>query len=96
MAVARIKWFGNSTNNADDLSKNPYMSVDPAPPSQQQDVNSLKTTLLNEDLPLFERYRALFTLRNNGTSHSVIALADGKLGLFYSHCYGHVKECKSF
>ena len=53
------------------------MSVDPAPPSQQQDVNSLKTTLLNEDLPLFERYRALFTLRNNGTSHSVIALADG-------------------
>ena len=38
-------------------SSNPYNSVDPAPPSLEGDPQKLKETLLNESLPLFERYR---------------------------------------
>ena len=45
-----------------------FKSVDPAPPlSEAQlstDIAELQTTLLNTALPLFERYRAMFTLRN--------------------------------
>ena len=54
------------------------MSVDPAPPSQGAGIEDLKTSLLDETLPLFERYRALFSLRNIGSAESVIALAEGK------------------
>lgn len=77
IAIDRIKWLENSKNEIDTLSANPYMSVDPAPPSSTQDVSALRDTLLNETLPLFERYRALFSLRNLGTKDAVLAIADG-------------------
>jgi deoxyhypusine monooxygenase len=59
------------------LSENPYASVDPAPPSQETDVTVLKQMLLDEDLNLFDRYRAMFTLRNLNTPESVLALGEG-------------------
>ncbi|XP_045158721.2 deoxyhypusine hydroxylase-like [Mercenaria mercenaria] len=77
IAIDRIKWLENSEKNTESLSENPYFSVDPAPPSQSDNVESLKQTLLDENLQLFERYRALFSLRNLGTKDSVIALAEG-------------------
>ncbi|KAN0087538.1 Armadillo-type fold [Tylopilus felleus] len=67
-----------------------YTSIDPAPPSSRllsgqpkpEDVTeasilSLKERLLNPELPLFERYRAMFALRNIGTPQAVDALACG-------------------
>ena len=78
LAIARIKWLQNNAKELESLSSNPYMSVDPAPPSQGAGIEDLKTTLLDETLPLFERYRALFSLRNMGSAESVIALAEGK------------------
>ena len=78
LAIARIKWLQNNAKEMESLSSNPYMSVDPAPPSQGAGIEDLKTTLLDETLPLFERYRALFSLRNIGSAESVIALAEGK------------------
>lgn len=78
IAIDRIKWLQNSQKNSESLSTNPYFSVDPAPPSASQDIGTLKQTLLDEKLPLFERYRALFSLRNMGTKDAVIALAEGK------------------
>jgi len=40
-------------------------------------VPSLRATLLDTQIPLFERYRAMFALRNIGTPEAVDALADG-------------------
>ncbi|RUS84745.1 hypothetical protein EGW08_007487 [Elysia chlorotica] len=59
------------------LPANPYKSVDPAPPARVAAVKDLEATLLDENLPLFQRYRAMFTLRNLSTTESVLALAEG-------------------
>ncbi len=54
------------------------MSVDPAPPSAEDDINKLRETLIDENVPLFERYRAMFTLRNIGGKEAVLAIAQGE------------------
>lgn len=73
LAIERIKWLQNSKDK-ERLSENPYNSVDPAPPATETDVPTLKTTLLNENAPLFQRYRAMFSLRNLRTKEAVQAL----------------------
>lgn len=78
LAVQRIEWLKEqSLQESESLSTNPYKSVDPAPPSIVQDTWMLKNTLLDESRPLFERYRAMFSLRNEGDEKSVLALAEG-------------------
>lgn len=52
--------------------------MDPAPPCGEKDVTALRASLLNEAAPLFDRYRAMFALRNHGSKESVEALAEGK------------------
>lgn len=64
-----------------------YTSVDPAPPASgllsgraklgTASVEELRDKLLNQQLPLFERYRAMFALRNIGNLAAVDALAAG-------------------
>ena len=67
-----------------------YTSVDPAPPTSgllkgkpapedlsRDTIESLRITLTDPVLPLFERYRAMFALRNIGTDEAVDALASG-------------------
>jgi len=56
---------------------NVYGSVDPAPASKEQNVDKLKTDLLNTDLSLFERYKSMFALRNIGDEASIKALGAG-------------------
>ncbi|XP_067662890.1 deoxyhypusine hydroxylase-like [Haliotis asinina] len=75
LAVQRVEWLHSS--KGEKLSKNPYASVDPAPPNAETDVPSLRTVLLDETRPLFDRYRAMFSLRNDGSNQSVLALAEG-------------------
>ncbi|EWM26777.1 deoxyhypusine hydroxylase-like protein [Nannochloropsis gaditana] len=60
------------------LDKSPYMSVDPAP-ADRVDVSTaeLEARLLDTSLPLFARYRAMFSLRNRNTTEAVAALAQG-------------------
>jgi deoxyhypusine monooxygenase len=56
---------------------NPYSTVDPAPPHpahQNKSFEELGDILCNADLPLFERYRAMFSLRNRGGEASVLQL----------------------
>lgn len=44
---------------------NEFQSVDPAPPVEDDiPTSELRERFLNMDLPLFERYRAMFALRN--------------------------------
>jgi deoxyhypusine monooxygenase len=65
-----------------------YTSVDPAPPTSgllagkvgtatESSVEELRSNLLDTQLPLFERYRAMFALRNIGSPMAVDALAAG-------------------
>lgn len=78
LALQRIEWFNEkSSEESKNLSTNPYKSIDPAPPSQTEDTETLKNILLDESCSLFERYRAMFSLRNKGDEDSVLALADG-------------------
>ena len=67
-----------------------YTSIDPAPPTSgllkgkpapedlsRDNIESLRVSLTDPALPLFERYRAMFALRNIGTDQAVDALASG-------------------
>lgn len=73
LAIERIKWV-QTRKTGEHLSENPYHSVDPAPPAAETDVAKLKATLLDENSTLFERYRAMFSLRNVRTKEAVEAL----------------------
>lgn len=79
LAVGRIEWLhgGQAEKEKDQLSVNPYSSVDPAPPSLENNTDVLLDTLIDENISLFERYRAMFALRNKGDSESIEALAKG-------------------
>lgn len=74
LAVARLRWL--QSGQAQEESS-PYASVDPAPPAPTKSAAELRDALLNESLPLFDRYRAMFALRNLGTEEAALALADG-------------------
>ncbi|XP_042334628.1 deoxyhypusine hydroxylase [Sceloporus undulatus] len=74
LAVKRIDWL---QENKDKPVTGPYCSVDPAPPAEEVNVGKLRQVLLDESRPLFERYRAMFALRNLGGEAAVLALADG-------------------
>lgn len=55
-----------------------FGSVDPAPPARVLlPTSELRRQLLDTSLPLFDRYKAMFALRNQGTKESVLALCDG-------------------
>jgi len=73
MAIDRINWLAEGGKD----DKNLFPSVDPAPPLMETDTNKLTKILLDETLPMFERYRAMFSLRNNGDDESIKALALG-------------------
>ena len=72
------------------VSVRTYTSIDPAPPTSgllagkpapqdasEENIAKLRDTLNDKSLPLFERYRAMFALRNIGTPAAVDALASG-------------------
>ncbi|KYQ59443.1 Deoxyhypusine hydroxylase [Trachymyrmex zeteki] len=76
LALNRLRWL-ESNSNAKDLQKNPYLTIDPAPPAEITDVKVLRDILLDESKSLFDRYRAMFSLRNLNTRESILALAEG-------------------
>nr|NVI76143.1 nero [Cucujiformia] len=71
LALDRIKWLKNTNQDETKLPTSPYASVDPAPPSTNLNIDELESQLTNETLPLFERYRAMFALRNIGSPEAV-------------------------
>jgi len=78
IAIAKIKW-DHGPGAGQPRIKGSYESVDPAPPEEgtAQSTETLRKKLLDHNLPLFERYRAMFSLRNLGTRDAVLALAEG-------------------
>lgn len=77
LAAARISWLHGDGQRTDNLPPSPYMSVDPAPPTVGKSVSSLKDILLDDNANLFERYRAMFALRNLNSPEAALALAEG-------------------
>jgi deoxyhypusine monooxygenase len=82
IAVARIEWEASSASKTEILQKSAFASIDPAPPTPLKtitagDVNidSLRQELNNQSLPMFQRYRAMFRLRDCATHEAIDALA---------------------
>lgn len=78
LAVARMEYMKSDLSKTEKLSKNPYNSVDPAPPHTETDVKKLREILMDKERTLFERYRAMFSLRNEGSKESIVAIAESK------------------
>lgn len=79
LSIAKIK-YDNDPKNKEEREKNhsAYTSIDPAPPAvNTQSIPELEAELTNTKLPLFERYRAMFALRDIGNTEAVESLAKG-------------------
>ncbi|XP_061540523.1 deoxyhypusine hydroxylase [Phycodurus eques] len=78
LAMRRLEWLQKGGDRQPrDADRNPYNSVDPAPPAARGSAAELRALLLDESLPLFERYGAMFALRNLGGREAALALGDG-------------------
>lgn len=71
LAVQRIDYFQNENQETNQQ----FPTIDPAPPADACICTTeLQQRLTDEAAPIFERYRALFALRNKGGSEAVVAL----------------------
>ncbi|KAG9455138.1 hypothetical protein H6P81_008042 [Aristolochia fimbriata] len=77
LALRRIeeeKSTGDENKSSAELGS-PFLSVDPAKPaSLSSSVDHLREVLLNEENAMYERYAALFALRNHGGNGAVDAI----------------------
>ncbi|OQO00181.1 Deoxyhypusine hydroxylase [Cryoendolithus antarcticus] len=68
IAVGRIEWCCSEEGRREKLKKSDFASIDPAPPLAHIDtapsIPDYERTLLDTSLPLFQRYRAMFALRD--------------------------------
>ena len=78
LAVRRLEWL--QQHSGEPAVAGPYLSVDPAPPAEERDVGRLREVLLDQGQPLFDRYRAMFALRDAGGEEAALALAEGESG----------------
>lgn len=74
IAIDLIKW----RKNGEIIPKSQYQSVDPAPALQGiENIELLKTLMMDTSKSLFERYRAMFKLREINSDESALALVVG-------------------
>ncbi|GAB4841694.1 hypothetical protein Ancab_022416 [Ancistrocladus abbreviatus] len=73
LALHRIEEFKHG--RTDDREASPFLSVDPAAPASGSVVH-LRDVLLDEDKSMYERYAALFALRNHGGQEAISAIID--------------------
>jgi deoxyhypusine monooxygenase len=68
IALERIRWLNSDAGKSENLKKSDFTSIDPAPPMASSEASSsisdLQNTLLDTQLSLFLRYRAMFALRD--------------------------------
>lgn len=81
LAIERIKWENSKLSKEEILQKSLYESIDPAPPlplnNSTDKIDKLKNILNDNNQPLFQRYRAMFRLRDLGTDDACLALSSG-------------------
>ena len=105
LAADFVKWSTQTdqgkTENLD-LTQLKFRTNDPAPPFnykenvEYQDIANLKTILLDSDKSLFERYRALFTLRELYTKESCEAICSTLLVENFQSCGALLKHEVAF
>lgn len=72
LALRRITEQKNNGDDGTSSKASPFLSVDPAmPASLDCSVDQLREVLLNEEKSMYERYAALFALRNQGDTAAV-------------------------
>ena len=77
IAVDLIKWR-KTKGNSENVDKGLYLSIDPAPPlSQDVSIDELVKIMMDKSASLFQRYRAMFSLRNLNSDDSALALLSG-------------------
>lgn len=76
IAYERVKYVLGK-ENADKDFQSSYMTVDPAPAHEEDDVNKLELILTDAKQSLFDRYRAMFKLRDLGSDDAIKALVAG-------------------
>jgi deoxyhypusine monooxygenase len=59
--------------------KEAFASVDPAPYAPEEDVPALRTRLLDRSRPMFQRMRALFSLRYLSTGPAIDVICEAML-----------------
>ena len=68
IAVDRIEWAASGKRSSERLRDSDFASIDPAPPLAQHthrfSIAEMQEKLLDTRSPLFERYRAMFALRD--------------------------------
>lgn len=80
IALNLIDWNRSNGEQTAIVKSKYFLSVDPAPPiSQTTDmtVDQLQRALMDTSLSLFQRYRAMFSLRNINSNSSALALVTG-------------------
>jgi deoxyhypusine monooxygenase len=87
ISIDRILYFdsksksneGKGEEEDEEKFSKQFQSVDPAPSldSSNQSIPKLKEIMMDTSLSLFERYRALFALRDNGSDKAVEAMIAG-------------------
>lgn len=80
LAIERIKWEHSERAKTEHLEQLAYTLIDPAPPmelTKELKVPKLQEILNDQLKPLFERYRAMFRLRDLNTDEAALALASG-------------------
>ncbi|KAF3767699.1 Deoxyhypusine hydroxylase [Cryphonectria parasitica EP155] len=66
IAIDRIEWENSEERKQEKLRASDFASIDPAPPmpESKKTVEELGNELMDTNLPLFLRYRAMFALRD--------------------------------
>lgn len=78
LAVGRISQLQKASAEEPLEQSSPYFSVDPAFPMKGcSDVELLEKILMDEKLSLYQRYQAMFSLRDLCTQESIEALGKG-------------------
>lgn len=81
LALDRLKWYSEENEGKDKESRSMYNSVDPTPSyPNTMALEELRSIYLDEKASLFNRYRALFTLRNICTPGAIAAICEGFFG----------------
>eukprot|EP01133_Synstelium_polycarpum_P008678 gene8678-10191_t len=76
LALSRVQWY--TENEPESVENKAYLSVDPAPALPlNTPFDTVKKDFLNGELDIFNRYRALFSLRDRGDEQSILALCAG-------------------
>ena len=78
LALQRMEYFGAAAaaGRPEEPNESPYASVDPTPARPvSTSTAALRRELLDEEAPIFDRYRAMFGLRNQGGGEALAALA---------------------